>query len=90
MTDPRDKRVSQIADAIEHIWLRYEAAQHLLRLANVANYYELIMKYTEEEANKTRARERFAEVRARLQSCLLESEALESLSKALESIGGKS
>jgi len=80
------QRVLQIATAIEHIWLRYEAADLLLKQAGVPNSHDLVMKYTEQAANKSRAHERFLEVTQLLQKCLQDSEALESLSKALQQV----
>jgi hypothetical protein len=86
MNEQFNQRVLQIAEAIEHIWLRYEGAYLLLKEVGVPNSYDLVMRYTEEETNKARAHQRFAEVTALLQKCLLDSTALESLSEALRQV----
>lgn len=79
-----DKRFESIAEAIEHLWLRYEAAMNLLDAAGVPDSLEYILNYADEAANKDRAHQRFLEVTALLTLYQRDSKALEALSKALQ------
>ena len=84
-----EDRLSAIVDALEVFWLRYEAAMILLDKAKIPNYRELVTAYAEKEANKTRARARFAEADALLRRCQIDSGALTALSQALQNLTSK-
>jgi hypothetical protein len=79
-----EKRFESIPEAIEHVWLRYEAALNLLEVNGVKDPLEYILNYAEQPANKARAHERFLEVTALLKLYVRDSQALELLSKALQ------
>jgi hypothetical protein len=83
-------RMKAIAIALEHFWLRYDAAMRLLEKAQVPNYWEIVENYAEQPENKLRAHDRFLEVTALLQSNLQDSEDLKKLTEALQRAAPKS
>jgi hypothetical protein len=83
-------RVKAIISALEHFWLRYEAAMHLLEEAQVPNYWEIVENYAEQPENKHRAHDRFLEATVLLQSSLRDSTELEKLLEVLQRSAPKS
>lgn len=83
-------RVTAITNAIEHFWLRYDAAMRLLEKAQVPNYWEIVESHAKQPENRARAHDRFLEVNALLQLCLQDSAELEKLTEVLQRAAPKS
>lgn len=87
MNEEMRKLLSDLVTSLEHFWLESQAAQFLLEKYQVPNAFDLVSDYCQLEESKNRAHERFAGAHALIRLAQIDSEALESFLRDLQSKG---